>query len=143
MNSDICVVLRFARHFRNVNSSNLLSSSYSHLGNDLPMCSSSKDLGVTVETDLKFHSHIKTAVSKASGLSINMLRSTVCRKPDFMMALYKSHIRPLFEFCSCVWYTGYVGDNALLEKIQRRWTKEIDGLGDLPYSIGRSLTDFV
>ena len=33
-----------------------------------------------------------------------------------------------------VWFTGYVGDMKLLESVQRRWTKEVEGLGQKPYS---------
>ena len=50
------------------------------------------------------------------------------------MAIYKTHIRPLIEFGSTVWHTGYLGDLKLLESVQRRWTREIEGLAELSYS---------
>ncbi len=51
-----------------------------------------------------------------------------------MVTLYITHIRPLLEFASCVWNTGFVGDLRLLESVQRTWTRHIDGLFELPYS---------
>ena len=45
-----------------------------------------------------------------------------------------THIRPVLEYCSCVWHTGFVQDMKLLEKVQRRWTKQIDGMASLSYS---------
>ena len=52
----------------------------------------------------------------------------------FMKELYISHIRPLITFASPVWNTGYLGDERKLESVQRRWTRQISGLEDLPYS---------
>ena len=51
-----------------------------------------------------------------------------------MLAILKSHIKPILEFGSTVWNTGYLGDMRLLELVQRRWTKHIDGLAELPYT---------
>ena len=67
-------------------------------------------------------------------MASNFLRTTVCRSREFMMSLYIAHIRPLVEFSSCVWYTGYVGDLKLLESAQRRWTRHVDGLGEASYA---------
>ena len=34
----------------------------------------------------------------------------------------------------CLWNTGYAEDLRKLERVQRRWTKQVEGLGELPYS---------
>ena len=52
---------------------------------------------------------------------------------EFMCNVYLAHVRPLLEFGSVIWNTGFVGDSKLLEGVQRRWTKKIDGFGDLSY----------
>ena len=102
-------------------------------GTTIPVVDSARDLGVIVDPKLKFHAHIQSISSKASGLSCNILRSTSCRSREFMITLYIAHIRPLLEFSSCVWNSGYVGDLKLLEGVQRRWTKQIQELDELPY----------
>ena len=51
-----------------------------------------------------------------------------------MMNLYKVHIRPVLEYGCCLWNMGYLEDLRLLERIQRKWTKEITGFKDLSYS---------
>ena len=99
----------------------------------VPLVYSSRDLGVIIDNELKFHSHIRSIAAKAFGLSSNLLSSTVCRTREFMLNLYLSHVRPLLEFGSCVWNSGYVCDLRLLEKVQKRWTKRIDGLDSLSY----------
>ena len=50
-----------------------------------------------------------------------------------MKKAFVSHVRPVIDFASVVWSTGYLGDMRLLESVQRSWTKKIDGLGDVPY----------
>ena len=62
-----------------------------------------------------------------------LLRSTVCRSTDFMLSLFVSHIRPIIDYCSCLWNVGYLGDVRRLESLQRRWNREIDGIGNLEY----------
>ena len=51
-----------------------------------------------------------------------------------MLKLYKTYIRPIIEFASCVWNTGFDQDYSKLEAIQRNWTKSIEGLNNLSYS---------
>ena len=50
-----------------------------------------------------------------------------------MVSLFVIHIRPVIEYCSSVWNTGYLGDIRLLESLQRRWTREIAGCSHLRY----------
>lgn len=108
---------------------------YYHLENsDLNLTESHKDLGILIDNSLKFHAHIKTTVGKTAGLATNLLRTTHCRSAEFMMTIFKTHIRPVLEFGSPVWNTGYIGDLKLLESVQRRWTKHIDGLSDQSYA---------
>ena len=51
-----------------------------------------------------------------------------------MLFLWKTHIRPIIDYCSVIWNTGYLEDLQLLERVQRRWTKKITGLETLSYA---------
>ena len=97
----------------------------------LPVCDSHIDLGVSVDTSLKFHQHI---AQKPGGLYQRFLKATVCHMPKFMLFFYTKHVRPIMEYASCVWNTGYVDDLRSLEGTQRRWIKPVEGLEELPYS---------
>ena len=44
-----------------------------------------------------------------------------------------SDIRPILDFCSSLWNLGYVGNMKMIESVQRRWTRQIRGLEELPY----------
>ena len=50
-----------------------------------------------------------------------------------MLSLFVSHIRPLIDYCSCVWNVGYLVDLRRLESLQRRWTREVSIVGSLDY----------
>ena len=92
-----------------------------------------RDLGVLVDSSLRFHPHIAEIVRKSSGLANQIIRSTVCRSPKFMVTLFISHLRPILDYCSTVWNYGYLGDLKKLECVQRRWTACVSGLEGLAY----------
>ena len=128
LNQDKCAVMRFQRK-----SSMVPPPQYFIDQAEIPLVQSHPDLGVLVDSNLKFHQHISNTAHKAGGLAHSLLKSTVCRSADFMMPLFCSHVRPIIEYCSCVWFTGYIMDLRILESIQRRWTKRIDGMSHLEY----------
>ena len=132
MNPDKCVLLRFVRKKILWDAINH-SREYYLNGSPIPTKDSATDLGVLVDTSLKFHQHITNTVNKAGGLATSILRSTVNREASFMIPLYVSHIRPILEYASSLWNTGYSMDLHLLESVQRRWTKTIQGLENLSY----------
>lgn len=132
LNREKCVVLRFERSYINWQAIGAFSQYYLH-GHVLSLVSSHRDLGVLVDCSLRFHLHIRNIVNKASGLAANLLKTTLCRSQHYMITLYKSHIRPLLEFASCVWNTGFMGDLRLLESVQRSWTRHIEGFTELSY----------
>ena len=128
MNAAKCVAMRFHRP----GTCSTLPQ-YTLNGSQLNTVSSHKDLGVVIDRDLKFHGHVHNVAQKAGGLALNLLRSTVCRSPDFMVTLFTSHVRPIIDYCSSVWDVGYIQDIRIIETIQRRWTKRVTGLGDMDY----------
>ena len=98
-------------------------------------------LGVTIDRSLRFHSHIRRIVGAAGGLTTNVLNCTLSRDSDFLINVYKSHVRPILEYASCVWNTGYIGDLKLLERIQRRFTRSIVNMSSHSYEDRLKLLD--
>ena len=124
-----CVHLRFVRPF----SSLPPVIPYTINSRPIPLQESTLDLGIRVDTSLRFHDHISSIAAKAFGVSNNIARGTVCRDPEFMKQIFITHIRPLLDFCSPVWNTGFIGDTKSLEAVQRRWTRKIDGFLEMSY----------
>ena len=71
--------------------------------------------------------------AKAGGVTHNFLKLTRCRSPDFMIHILKSHIRPILEYASSVWSSGYIQDLKRLEAVQTVGTRNILGLQDKMY----------
>ena len=102
-------------------------------GEPLDVVPKYRDLGVIVDCKLRFHDHIRLICGRTGSMMGELLRSTICRSKEFMMTLYITHIRPTIDYCSSVWNVGYLGDVRKLESLQRRWTREIEGMGGMEY----------
>ena len=53
--------------------------------------------------------------------------------PLFMKEIFLTHIRPLLDFSSVVWNTGYLEDLYKLESGLRFWTRNVYGFGNFSY----------
>ena len=92
INKDKCFAIRFKS--ANFDLAEYGPFSYYHIDNHpIKFVSSAKDLGVLVDSDLKFHKHILSTACKAGEVTNNILRFTVCRDKAMMVPIYKTHIR--------------------------------------------------
>ena len=82
---------------------------------------------------MKFDKHIATTISKANRAIGIISRSFKCKKKHIMLPLYKSIIRPILDYCSPVWNPYLKKDIQALEKVQRRFTRMIEGFKELSY----------
>ena len=125
------VTVRFCGRFHNAPD----SLTYFISNQQIPVKQMHKDLDVWVDHELKFHLHVRETATKASGVGFGILKGTVCRSPEFMRAVFITHIRPILDYSSVVWNIGYLGDLRLLKGVQQKWTKMISGFRDLSYSV--------
>ena len=116
-----------------------------HLGNNNPKLdykingvslatdTSEKDLGVIIDGELKFHSHIARAVNKASRM-LGLVKTTfTCLDEITVPRLFSAMVRPHLEYGNVIWSPRYQTDSKEVEKIQRRATKLVPSLQSLPY----------
>lgn len=92
-----------------------------------------KDLGVWVDSQLKFEEHIMKMVSKANR-TVGLIR----RSFDFLDAqifslLFKGIVRPMLEYGQVVWSPRYAYLTQEIENVQRRATKLIPGFNNIDY----------
>ena len=123
VNHSKCAVMRFSHKI--CRSPHEGISPYKANGHFTNFVESYTDLGVSIGRNLRFRSHIASKVAKISGLSINLLSSTLSRNPQLMVNVYTMHLESLIEYGSALWNVEFVDDMRLLEKVQRRWTKSI------------------
>ncbi len=83
---------------------------------------------------LTFDQHINNIVSKASSRIGTLFRGFCTRNPILLRKAYVSYIQPIFEYASNVWSPHLVKHIHLIESVQRRFTKRIPALSNLPYA---------
>jgi len=92
-----------------------------------------KDLGVVITDDLKWDNQCAAAVKQANRVLGMIKRSFTDRSKETIMALYKSLVRPHLEYCVPVWSPHLIKDIKLVEGVQRRATKLVQGIGAWKY----------
>ena len=93
------------------------------------------DLGVCVDDELSFHSHMAKITAKARGRCALFLRSFITRDPKIMIKFVTTYVRPILEYCSPVWSPITQEDILKLESVQKFFTNKIPTCTFLPYSV--------
>jgi len=106
---------------------------YSMQGDTLEAVVSEKDLGVTVDHQLKFDQHIENQVNKANKILGLIRRSFNFMDKDILTNLYKTLVRPHLEYCHAVTYPQFERQWKSIESVQHRATKLLSELRNLPY----------
>ena len=125
-NADKCKVLHIGRQNP--------QQVYHLKGTQMEQVAAEKDLGVYVDTELKFRKQAAAAVSKASRILSMILRSFQLIDKSTLPLLFKTLVRPHLEYGNIVWGPFNRTDQKLVERVQRRATKKIPELRDLPYT---------
>jgi len=115
------------------NTHNSCSHTYHVNGCALPLVDSIRDLGITVDSRLKFDKHIALIVHKAMSRCRLILKCFHSRNASVMLKAYVTYVRPILEYCSSVWspHCKYLIDK--VEKVQRFFTKRLAGLQKMSY----------
>ena len=92
-----------------------------------------KDLGVQINDKCSPSDQILTVTKKANGVLAQLRRTTISRSPDMVTRLYKTYVRPLMEASVQAWSPWMRRDVDLMEKVQRRATKLVAGIGSKTY----------
>ena len=92
-----------------------------------------KDLGVTMNANMKVSEQCRIAASKGNQVLGMIRRNITYKEKSLIVPLYKAIVRPHLEYCIQAWSPYLMKDIDMLEKIQRRATKLIPGPRDLSY----------
>ena len=124
-NANKCVVLRLGN--------NPPPFQYKMGDQILQQVTDAKDLGVTIKDDLSTSAHIADITAKATRISFTIKRVFRYLTPRSGVQIYKALVRPILEYASSAWAPILKRDMDALEKVQRRFTKFISGLGNMSY----------
>jgi len=100
---------------------------------ELELLEDMRDLGIYVDSKLKFHVHTDIVTNKANRTLGLIHKVFECKDSDIIIKLYKSLVRPLLEYNNVIWGPQYVMDKQKVEAIQRRTTRMIYNCQDLSY----------
>ena len=102
-------------------------------GKKLDQVTEEKDLGVLIDKELKFHKQTAAVIKKAN--SVLGVIKRAFGKPDAktLPLLYKNLVRPHLEYGNVVWGPYFKEDIKAVERVQRRATKLVPGLWNIPY----------
>jgi len=94
--------------------------------------SNERDLSVTFDRNLKFTDHISQIVQKANYVLGIIKHTLTYRDANTIRLLYTTLVCPILDYCSTVWNSYLLKNIHKLESLQRRATKLIPSLNDLP-----------
>jgi len=120
MNPAKCLILTITRQI------NIQAAEYKIKGIPLKRTECARDLGVLVDSRLKFDQHIENIVKKASKMLGFVIR--ICRKfrnVKSIIQMYNSLVRSQLEYCSTIWSPMYTIHAEKIENIQHRFTRFI------------------
>ena len=102
-----------------------------------------KDLGIIITKDLKVSKQCNEAARKAMNV-LRLIKRHFFR-PDIatFRILYNSFIRPHLEYSIQAWSPYLRKDINIMEKVQRRATKLVNGLKHVGYPMKRDLNVLV
>ena len=92
-----------------------------------------KDLGVSMNSNMKVSEQCRIAASKGNQVLGMIRRNITYKEKNLIVPLCKAIVRPHLEYCIQAWSPYLRKDIDMLETIQRRATKLIPGLRDLRY----------
>ena len=92
-----------------------------------------KDIGVIIDDQLDFESHISEEINKATKMFGLLRRSFNCLDRKTFTCLYKSMVRTHLDYASSVWSPQKIKHIEMIENVQRRCTRQLPYLKDLSY----------
>ena len=128
-NHDKCHILTLGK-FENIHHAH----QYEMSNNKLEHVFEEKDLGITIDSELKFREHISRKVRIANGIVGQIRRSFSFLDCETFRRIYCAFVRPHLEYGQAAWSPHLTKDIKTLENVQIRATKLVDGLGKLEYA---------
>jgi hypothetical protein len=124
-----------AMHIGHKNPNHVYTMDQEGVAINLETIEKEKDLGVWTSNTLKPSQQCVLAAAKATSVLRSVKNSFTCFNKNAFSNIYKTYVRPHLEYCEQAWSPYYKKDIQHLERVQRRATKMVRGLGQKPYPV--------
>ena len=104
----------------------------------LKPCRNARDLGITVQSNLKPDLHCMQIASKANARSKLILKSFLSHDPLILARAFVTYVRPLLKYCTPLWCLCHTCDIEAIENTQRTFTRKLFRMCNL---VSTSYTD--
>ena len=88
-------------------------------------CDSIVDLGIHINSSLKFGQHCLAVVNKTSARSKLIVKTFLSCESRMMCSAFITYVRPVMKYCTPVWSLYYKKDTDLVESVQRAFTRYV------------------
>lgn len=120
LNSNKCSHIKFSRKFIK------FSTCYHINGSVLNRVDEIKDLGIIIDSEMKFTNHINNTINKCLRMLAFIFRNTKeFKSVQALKILYFSLVRSHVEYCSFIWYPFYQNNIQRIERIQKKFLTKI------------------
>lgn len=135
LNNSKCKCITFTRRLSSI------SFNYEINGSIIDRVTTINDLGVTIDSKLKFNKHVSVTTAKAfSVLGFIRRNSQAFQDIYTLKTLYCSLVRTILEYAACVWSPYYTTQVLHVEKVQRSFLRY--ALRSLPWNDPVNLPDY-
>lgn len=109
------------------------NASYYLQGEQIKVGDGVNDLGISISSDLKMGNQCRIASNRANSILGFIKKNVSSRSSDIILPLYRGLVRPHLEYAVQFWSPYLKKDIDLLERVQHRATKIIQGTSGLDY----------
>ena len=91
-------------------------------------------VGVLFDSSMKFSKHYSAKSAAKANSMVGLIKRTFTSvNTSVFTTLYKSMVRPIMEYASCIWSPYLIKDINLLENVQKRATRLCPELRNMTY----------
>ena len=109
------------------------NNNYTIAGIDLVESDQERDLGIIVNTKLKFHKPTVHIVNKGFSILGIIKKSLKTWTSTLFQILYKTLVHPILEYGNIIWRSHYSGDKYKIDRVHHRATRLVPGFDEISY----------